>query len=101
MVLCSFFISNRIKSTKDKTNVKALKNIQSLLSEKAKEYDYSLDLKTSEIKARNKKVVTKCFHKAGIVVPVDDNDVGYRPLPMNDGRSCHEKAMIVFFIFFF
>lgn len=30
-------------------------------------------------------VVTKTFHGAGIVVPVDKNDVGYRELPETDG----------------
>lgn len=32
------------------------------------------------------KVVTKTFHGAGLVVPVDKNDVGYRELPETDGR---------------
>jgi len=32
-------------------------------------------------------VVTKTFHGAGIVVPVDKNDVGYRELPETDGGS--------------
>lgn len=31
-------------------------------------------------------VVTKTFHGAGIVVPVDKNDVGYRELPETDGE---------------
>lgn len=31
-------------------------------------------------------VVTKTFHSAGIVVPVDKNDVGYRELPETDGE---------------
>lgn len=32
-------------------------------------------------------VVTKTFHGAGIMVPVDKNDVGYRELPETDGKS--------------
>lgn len=32
-------------------------------------------------------VVSKTFHGAGIVVPVDKNDVGYRELPETDGTS--------------
>lgn len=32
-------------------------------------------------------VVTKTFHGAGIVVPVDKNDVGYRELPETDGKT--------------
>lgn len=31
-------------------------------------------------------MVTKTFHGAGIVVPVDKNDVGYRELPETDGE---------------
>lgn len=31
-------------------------------------------------------VVTKTFHGAGLVVPVDKNDVGYRELPETDGN---------------
>jgi hypothetical protein len=33
------------------------------------------------MKKRNKKVVCKSFHGAGIVVPVDENEIGYRPVP--------------------
>ena len=36
-------------------------------------------------KIRNKKIVARCFNKIGVVVPVDGNDVGYRPLPMTNG----------------
>lgn len=39
------------------------------------------ELKTPAIKKRNREVVAKTFHGAGIVVPVDKDDVGYRPLP--------------------
>ncbi len=31
-------------------------------------------------------MVTKTFHGAGIVVPVDKNNVGYRELPETDGK---------------
>jgi len=37
------------------------------------------------MKDRDKKVVAKCFHGAGIVVPIDKNGVGYRPLPETPG----------------
>lgn len=39
------------------------------------------------MKARDKKVVSKTFHGAGIVVPVDQNEVGYRPLPETPGSQ--------------
>ena len=69
-----------------KSKQKSLKTLQTSLMSKAKELKYNLESSTSAIKARNKKVVSKTFHKAGIVVPVDANDVGYRPLTVTDGE---------------
>jgi len=46
---------------------------------------WSLDQRTLQMKERDKKVVAKCFHGAGIVVPIDKNGVGYRPLPETPG----------------
>ena len=38
-------------------------------------------------KQRGKEVVTRCFHKMGIVVPYDRNtELGYRPLPLTDSK---------------
>ncbi|KAK8394144.1 hypothetical protein O3P69_006381 [Scylla paramamosain] len=51
----------------------------------AKKKDYSLLAVTKNMKKRNKKVVAKTFHGAGIVVPVE-NDVGYRELPETYGN---------------
>ena len=57
-----------------------------------------LDVETSKLelshlsfkelsKQRNKDVVTKCFHKMGIVVPYDKKtELGYRPLPLTDSK---------------
>ena len=53
----------------------------------AKEGDYCLDVKTKAMKARDKKVNCKLFHGAGLVVPVDDNDVGYREVPETPGQT--------------
>ena len=41
-------------------------------------------------------MVTKTFHGAGLVVPVDKNDVGYRELPETDGRVLcgHEHVLV-------
>lgn len=46
----------------------------------AKKKNYPLETLTSNMKARNKQIVAKSFHGAGIVVPVE-NDVGYRNIP--------------------
>lgn len=38
-------------------------------------------------KQRGKDVVTRCFHKMGIVVPYDQKtELGYRPLPLTDSK---------------
>ncbi|KAG0715762.1 Histone PARylation factor 1 [Chionoecetes opilio] len=50
----------------------------------ANKKNYSLLAVTPDMKKRNKKVVAKTFHGAGIVVPVH-NDVGYRELPETYG----------------
>ena len=45
-----------------------------------------MDAVSKKIKSREKNVVSKTFHGAGLVVPVV-NDVGYRPLPETPGNS--------------
>ncbi|XP_038126947.1 histone PARylation factor 1 [Cyprinodon tularosa] len=62
----------------------ALESLESKLRNKAEALGFSLEQKTKGMKERDKKVVTKTFHGAGIVVPVDKNDVGYRELPETD-----------------
>ena len=45
-----------------------------------------MDTFKNKIKARNSKVVSKTFHRAGLVVPVDSKtQVGYRELIETDG----------------
>ncbi|KAK8728011.1 hypothetical protein OTU49_009336 [Cherax quadricarinatus] len=46
----------------------------------AKKKNYSLEAVTQGMKKRNKQVVAKTFHGAGIVVPLH-GDVGYREIP--------------------
>uniref|UniRef100_A0A3Q1F1Y0 Histone PARylation factor 1 n=1 Tax=Acanthochromis polyacanthus TaxID=80966 RepID=A0A3Q1F1Y0_9TELE len=62
----------------------ALEGLEAKLRDKAETLGLSLEQKTKGMKQRDKKVVTKTFHGAGIVVPVDKNDVGYRELPETD-----------------
>ena len=49
----------------------------------------SLEENSSSMKERKKKVVCKTFHGAGLVVPVDENDVGYREVPETAGTIMH------------
>lgn len=51
----------------------------------AKKKNHPLEPVTEDMKKRNKSVVTKSFHGAGIVVPVH-NDVGYREIPETSGE---------------
>lgn len=77
-------IDKLTKSVKDKKKLAAIKKLGASLTSWAKTKDYCLDQKSKSMKARDKKVCTKTFHGAGIVVPIDDNDVGYRELPETD-----------------
>jgi len=45
------------------------------------------------MKARQKLVVCPGFHRAGIVVPVDENDVGYREVPETPGTELLKFTM--------
>ncbi|XP_012626108.1 histone PARylation factor 1 isoform X1 [Microcebus murinus] len=78
------FLMKKLKEVTDKKKVNLLKNIDERLTEASRELGYSLEQKTVKMKQRDKKVVTKTFHGAGLVVPVDKNDVGYRELPETD-----------------
>ncbi|XP_059147429.1 histone PARylation factor 1-like isoform X2 [Physella acuta] len=66
------------KSGKKKSSLEKL--IKGLEKEALK-HSLPLAPTTKKLKDRQKKVVCPTFHGAGIVVPVDDNDVGYRPVP--------------------
>ena len=105
-VCYSWFIDNRLKDGKTKT----LTELKVKVSECARGHDLSLEQKTKAMKARNKNVVARTFHGAGIVVPVDQTGVGYRPLPETTGRrlsklnhSCsgqlHEIQVAVFLVY--
>ncbi|XP_052608297.1 histone PARylation factor 1 isoform X2 [Peromyscus californicus insignis] len=89
------FLMKKLKEVTDRKKTSILKNIDEKLTEAARELGYSLEQRTSKMRQRDKKVVTKTFHGAGLVVPVDKNDVGYRELPETDAdlkRIC--KAIV-------
>ncbi|XP_060772806.1 histone PARylation factor 1 [Neoarius graeffei] len=73
----------------------ALEKLEVELKKEAEHLGLPLEQKTKAMKQRDRKVVSKTFHGAGIVVPVDKNDVGYRELPETDAglkRIC--KAIV-------
>lgn len=82
----SIYLADVLKKCKVKPKQSSLKKLQSSLTAKAKELEYNLSPLTPNIKARNKKSNSKTFHKAGMVVPVDATEVGYRPLTVTDGE---------------
>ncbi|KAJ8298299.1 hypothetical protein KUTeg_024830 [Tegillarca granosa] len=75
-------IDDRLKAKDlEKTKKSNLEKIQNAITDWAKKKNYPLETKTKKMKDRDKKVVCKSFHNAGIVVPVDANEVGYREVP--------------------
>ncbi|XP_075053844.1 histone PARylation factor 1 [Mixophyes fleayi] len=80
------FAIKKLKEIVDKKKVTAVKDLLEKLTAAADNLQYSLEQKSASMKKRDKKVVTKSFHGAGLVVPVDKNDVGYRELPETDGN---------------
>ena len=82
----SWFIDEKLKKSKSSTsNTKGLSKLKASLQEEAKRGGFSLELKTKAMKARDKKSVCRTFHGAGMVVPVDENEVGYREVPETPG----------------
>ncbi|KAB7498643.1 Histone PARylation factor 1 [Armadillidium nasatum] len=72
-----YYIKNVYKGNSPQKNdlLKAVKDF-------AEEKGYKLDYVSDRLKKRRKSVVSKAFHGAGIVVPVNkDTDVGYREIP--------------------
>jgi len=89
---------NQIKLKKcDK--IAELKSLCSEIENECKTLGLSLEQNSTRVKSRSKKTVSKCFHKAGMVVPLDDSGVGYRELPSSDRelkklftRICEAKS---------
>nr|XP_020497569.2 histone PARylation factor 1-like [Labrus bergylta] len=79
-----FLLKRRKERGGKKAAGDALESLEVQLRERAERLGLSLEQKTKSMKQRDKTVVTKTFHSAGIVVPVDKNDVGYRELPETD-----------------
>ncbi|XP_040274594.1 histone PARylation factor 1 isoform X1 [Bufo bufo] len=81
------FAVKKLKDISDKKTVNVVKDLVEKLTAAADNLGYSLEQKTASMKRRYKKVVTRSFHGAGLVVPVDKkNNVGYRELPETDGN---------------
>ena len=89
----SWFIEDFMK--KNKSKMAQLESLKADLVAAAKKGGFSLDQKTKAMKARDKKVNCKLFHGAGLVVPVDENDVGYREVPETPGELTVGHLMMI------
>ncbi|XP_016347355.1 UPF0609 protein C4orf27 homolog [Sinocyclocheilus anshuiensis] len=78
------FLQKKRKERGQQKNQAALDQLEDDLKREAERLDLPVEQKTKAMKQREKKVVTKTFHGAGIVVPVNKNNVGYRELPETD-----------------
>ena len=92
LILCISIRSLASKKLEEKSlpssQRKQLTNLLSKLDVEISKQGVS-DIPLKELsKQRGKDVVTRCFHKMGIVVPYDRNtELGYRPLPLTDSKS--------------
>src|SRR5258708_348845 len=79
----SSYIDEEMK--RDSVNKSKLSAVSKSLKAWAEKKSIAIEGRSQRMKDRDKKVVTKCFHGAGLVVPVDKNGVGYRELPETPG----------------
>ncbi|XP_014662137.1 PREDICTED: UPF0609 protein C4orf27 homolog [Priapulus caudatus] len=79
------YIGREKKTTKDKTHRANLERVEKALLDCASKHGIPLEANTKTMKSRSKRVVCKLFHCCGLVVPVDDNEVGYREVPETPG----------------
>ena len=92
LILCVSIRSFTSKKLEEKSlsssQRKQLTNLLSQLDKEISKLGVS-DVSLKELsKQRGKDVVTRCFHKMGIVVPYDrKTELGYRPLPLTDSES--------------
>ncbi|XP_032691319.1 histone PARylation factor 1 isoform X2 [Odontomachus brunneus] len=80
------YLQNKAKSANpfEKTGIMRL---HSQLKNFAKQHNITLEKNTTDMRSREKKVVARTFHKAGIVVPYDKKtQLGYRDLAATDNE---------------
>lgn len=84
-MISSSYLNDYVKSCDPFTKLKIPK-LQSSLSEWAEKNNITLEKMTENMRKRQKKVVSKTLHRAGIVVPVEPKtELGYRPLIETEG----------------
>lgn len=78
-------IKNKMTSARGKQK-NLLQNHFDKLNAYAEAHDVEMIVSSEVVKKRKKLVVANTFHSAGIVVTIDENDVGYRPLHFPDNK---------------
>lgn len=82
----SAYLQNKVKLANpfEKTSITRL---HSQLKNFAKQHNITLEKNTVNMRAREKRVVARTFHRAGIVVPYDKKtQLGYRDLAATDSK---------------
>lgn len=70
--------------------------IKNELQQWAADHNFQLDNYTENMRKRDKRVVAKTLHHAGIVVPYDKKtELGYRPLPESTSKRMWEFVSVV------
>ncbi|XP_014486536.1 PREDICTED: UPF0609 protein C4orf27 homolog [Dinoponera quadriceps] len=80
------YLQGKVKSANpfEKTGIMRL---HSQLKNFANQHDITLEKNTADMRSRERKVVARTFHKAGIVVPYDKKtQLGYRDLAVTDSE---------------
>lgn len=85
-IFCIDF-SNSLKNISKQKGATEARKLKEKIERKANDRKLHLEANPPSIKARNKKVVAKTFHKMGIVVPLDETGVGYRDLQISNGKK--------------
>lgn len=65
----------------------SIMRLHSQLKNFAKKHNITLEKNTADMRARERRVVARTLHKAGIVVPYDKKtQLGYRDLAVTDSK---------------
>jgi len=86
----SVYLQSKVKSANpfEKT---AVMRLHSHLKNFAKQHNITLEKNTVNMQLREKRVVTRTFHRIGIVVPYDKKtQLGYRDLAVTDSKYIQE-----------
>lgn len=86
VIIYSAYLQDKAKSA-NPFEKPGITRLHSYLKKFTKEHNITLERKTIDMIAREKRVVARTFHKVGIVVPYDKKtQLGYRSLAATDSK---------------